>query len=205
MRAPNFPVSHNPPPPQKKFGFPYKWHFPKKKRNLFSIFFFFKWRLISYFKFCLFKRNLFFQKLMKVAFSKTSSFQNKIFLHKNVFFPNLSFKNKLRLTFSKKKIHICSNLLKHCWLKTFLRIAYLGICAYDSIPLNHKHQSSLHGPSHFLGTNTFPLSSFLHGKNENTWWMTTSCYPSNPLLYFYFFFFIVIYSCIVFNICMLAM
>ena len=112
--------------------------FSKKKRSLFSIKKLKlkkKWRFISYFKFCLFKRNLFFQKLMKVSFSKTSSFQNKIFLHKNVFFPNLSFKNKLRLVFSKKK-KIFSNLLKHCWLKTFLTIAYLGICAYDSNPLN---------------------------------------------------------------------
>ena len=126
--------SLTPPPPKKKIQVPLKMAFSKKEKKPF-LYKKKKWRLISYFKFCLFKINLFFQKLMKVAFSKTSSFQNKIFLHKNVFFPNLSFKNKLRLKFFKKKKKIFSNLLKHCWLKTFLRIAYLGICAYDSIPL----------------------------------------------------------------------
>ena len=139
------------------------------------------------FQILLVQKKSFHSKTDESSFFKNFLFSKQNFSSQKCVLSKPFFQNKLRLVFSKKK-KIFSNLLKHCWLKTFLRIAYLGICAYDSIPLNHKHQSSLHDPSHFLGTNTFPLSSFLHGKNENTWWRTTSCYPSNPLLYFFYFF-----------------
>lgn len=134
------------------------------------------------------------------SFSKTSSFQNKIFLHKNVFFPNLSFKNKIRLIFFFFKFLF--KLAHSCCLKTFLRIAYYGFAPMVQFLWTNRHQLSLHSPSHFFGTNTFLLSYFLHGKNENTWWMTTRCYLSNT---FFLFFNVVIYYCIVFNIHMLDM
>ena len=101
--------------------------------------------------------------------NKTFSFQN------NKFF----FIKKKKRRFQRE---IIFNIVHAFLFKTFPQdCIFRNLCLqFNSIEPTGTNQVYI--VSLFFGTNISPLSSFLNNKNEKMWWMTTLCYPSNPLL-----------------------
>ena len=135
----------------------------------------------------------FFQKMIKINFSKLSPFKTKSFFKKYVFFfPKFPFKNKIQV--------------QRYIFKTFPQNSVVKDLCYSSIPLNPQAPILLTLSLTFsLALMYFVCHPFFMIKMRK-FWMKISRYSSNSLilLFYFFIFYVVVCLFIIASIHMLS-